>query len=129
MRYERLKITRDTHTVHNRAVPAWEAPILEYVFEEGNVKHTEVFDEVERDYPDAAMEFSALSTRYGIDKESKLPFAALVYGNAGLGVRALRKAIEQAKADDEEAKRAASPAPAKRSRKGTASAVADSLLS
>ena len=35
MRYEKVKVTRDTNTVHNREVPPWEVPILEYLFEEG----------------------------------------------------------------------------------------------
>lgn len=118
MRHLRVKITRDQNTVHNRAVPIWEIPVLEYLFGDGNLVETEDYVEVTPKagqsvvgYPDAREEFEDLAKRYGVDTESKLPFVALVYGNAGVGVRALRKAIAEAKAEDEIAAKDAAKKP------------------
>ena len=47
MRHERVKVTRDGNTVHNRAVPPWEIPILEYLFDPGNVEPLDEFVECE----------------------------------------------------------------------------------
>lgn len=129
MRYERVKVTRDTNTVHNRAVAPWEVPILEFLFEEGNVLRLETFEEVAGEYPDAAKELSRLVVVYGADPKSGVPYANMVYGNAKAGVRSLKKLIEDSKADDlDAAKRAPTPAVAK-SKRRTANIDADSLLS
>lgn len=142
MRYLRVKITRDQNTVHNRAVPIWEIPVLEYLFGDGNLVETEDYEEVtpqagqtKVEYPDAREEFENLSKRYGNDTESKLPFVALVYGNAGVGVRALRKAINEAKVEDEIAakesakKPKAAPKPARKASRLEKRVEQDALLS
>jgi hypothetical protein len=123
-------IKRDTQTTHNRAVPPWEVPVLEYLFEDGNVTVTEVYDEVaDGEYPDPGQEFHRLTQRYGQDLDSKLPYVALVYGNASVGVRALNKAILEAKAEDEAAESVAKPAPVVVAAvKGKRKAAADSLM-
>lgn len=129
MRYERVKVKRDTNTVHNRAVPPWEIPVLEFLFEEGNVEPQGEFEEVAGEYPEANVEFNRLTQCFGSDPQSGTPYVAAVYGNAGTGIRALRKAIADAKTEDEEAGPVvkSTPAPVTRSRRQKESA-ADSLL-
>ena len=123
MRYERVKVKRDLNTVHNHTVAPWEIPILEFIFEDGNVERLEEFTEGARKYPKAQDEFQRLSKAYGSDPQSGVAYVASVYGNAGTGVKNLRKAIDEAKSEDEAAK---VPAPVlKRGRKAQA---ADSLL-
>ena len=132
MRYERVKVTRDLNTVHNRAVAPWEIPVLEYLFEDGNVEHTDVWEEVKGEYPNAAKELDRLVRCYGSDPKSGVPYANSVYGNARAGERTLAKMIEEAISDDEAAAKESTPIPApakKRGRKGTTDARAESLLS
>lgn len=127
MRYVQLKIVRDTNTVYPRSVPEWEVPVLEFIFEEGNVQRTGSFEKVTHsDYPDASAEFDRLMRAYGADPQSGVPYVAAVYGNASAGIRALAKAIEAAKAEGEETA-ASEPEPVQRRRAKAASRV-DSLL-
>jgi len=100
MRYERVKVKRDTNTVHNRAVPIWEIPMLEWVFDEGNIERLGVHEEVAREYPDAVNELQRLVEVYGSDPKSGVPHANSVYGNARAGIRTLQKMIDDAKAED-----------------------------
>lgn len=121
MRYERVKVKRDTNTVHNRAVAPWEIPVLEWLFDEGNIERLGVFEEAQGDYPEAAHELDRLVRCYGSDPKSGVPYANSVYGNAHAGVRTLRKMIEDAKAEAE----AAAPGPV---RKRRTARTAESLL-
>jgi hypothetical protein len=123
MRYERLKITRDAGvTVHNRPVAPWEIPVLEFLFDEGNVTRLGEFEEVAGEYPAVAKELDRLVRCYGSDPKSGIPYAISVYGTGKVGERALHRLIEDAKAEDEAV---ATPTPApKRARK----AASDSLL-
>ena len=101
MRYERVKITRDNHTVYNRAVFPWEVPILEFTFGEGNVVRQEgAFESNDLPYPEPAREFERLQLAYGSDPQSGVPYAASVYGQASAGVNHLRRAMEEAKASE-----------------------------
>ena len=135
MRYERVKVSRDTNTVHNLAVAPWEVPILEFIFEEGNVVRTGVYEEVSRGprhpegYPDAAKELQRLVECYGHDPKSGVPYANSTYGNARAGVRSMQKLIDDAKAEDEAvaAEKASTPAPV--TKRGRAVKTADDLLS
>jgi hypothetical protein len=127
MRYERVKVMRDTNTVHNRAVAPWEIPVLEFLFEEGNVERLEEFEEVSGEYPEASKELDRLVRCYGADPKSGVPYANAVYGNARAGVRTLQKLIDDAKIEDKAAaKTGTAPAPRKRGRPAKA---AESLLS
>jgi hypothetical protein len=99
MRYERVKIIRDERTVYNRAALPWEVPIFEFMFGEGSVHHTGAFDENAAPYPDPKEEFLRLSGTFGADPENGIPHVASVYGQAGAGVRALAKVIEEAEED------------------------------
>jgi hypothetical protein len=127
MRYERVKVKRDTNTVHNHAVRPWEIPILEFIFEDGNVERTGDFVESTQDYPAAASEMDRLVRAYGADSQSGVPYASSVFGNARAGVRSLEKLIAEAKEDDKAASKAP-PAKATAKPRGRREA-ADSLLS
>lgn len=122
MRYEFVKVKRDTNTVYNRSVPVWEIPVLEFIFEDGNVERTGEFEDAGREYPEPAKEMERLVLAYGRDPQSGVPYAHSVYGAAGQGIRALKRAIEEETQAAEEAE----PAPRKIStRKST---ELDSLL-
>lgn len=129
MRYERVKVKRDLNTVHNKDVAPWEVAVLEFIFEDGNVERLDEFVLVDRDYPDAAKEFERLVKCYGSDPQSGVPYAASVFGNASAGIRNLRKAIEEAKQEDEAAVEVKAPVPAPARRRGRPAATADALLS
>jgi hypothetical protein len=109
MRYERVKVTRDTNTVHSREVPPWEIPLLEHLFDEGNVVRTGEFVTptpgklINQVYPDAKTELNRLIDAYKGDPKSGIPYAISVYGNGKGGERALQKLIDEAKAEDEAA--------------------------
>jgi hypothetical protein len=105
MRYERVKVTRDPHTVYNRPVLPWEVAILEFTFGDGNVIRLE--DEFESNnlpYPPANEEFQRLALAYGSDPQSGVPYVASVYGQASAGVNHLRRAMEEARLAEEAAK-------------------------
>jgi hypothetical protein len=133
LRYERVKVTRDTNTVHNREVPPWEIPMLEHLFgDEGNVVRTGEFVTPtpgklinQGDYPSAKIELKRLIDAYKGDPKSGIPYAISVYGNGRQGERALQKLIDEAREADEEAAIAAQPSRIRRN--GRARPV-DSLL-
>ena len=127
MRYERVKVKRDLNTVHNREVAPWEIPVLEFIFEDGNIEPQGAFVKSDRGYPDAANEFDRLVRAYGSDPKSGIPYVASVYGNGSVGVRALRKAIEASSEEDELAvEKVSAPTPTRKRSRPAASA--DSLL-
>lgn len=98
MRYTRVKVTRDQHTVYNKAVLPWEIPILEFMFEEGNVRVQDgEFETNDLPYPDAHSEFQRLQLAYGSDPQSGTPYVSTVYGQATAGVNHLRRVIVEAK--------------------------------
>lgn len=129
MRYERVKVTRDQNTVHNRAVAPWEIPILEWLFEDGNVVRLGEFEEVAGEYPEPSKELDRLVKCYGADPQSGVAHAYAVYGNAKAGVRTLTKMIDEAIGSDEAAAKQTAPTPAPAARRGRKAASADSLLS
>lgn len=103
MRHVKLKINRDTHTTYSKSVPEWEVAIIDFIFE-GNITLADDPEDREydvltdREYPTAAMEMDRLARCYGEDPQSGISYAATVYGQAGAGIRALGKAINDAKA-------------------------------
>jgi hypothetical protein len=105
MRYERVKVTRDPHTVYNRPVLPWEVAILEFTFGEGNVIRLEgEFESNDLEYPKPNEEFQRLALAYGSDPQSGVPYVASVYGQASAGVNHLRRAMEEARLAEEAAK-------------------------
>ncbi len=129
MRYERVEIKRDGNTVHNKEVAPWEIPILEFLFDEGNVRRLGVFVEAPGEYPDAAREHARLHKVYGEDAKSGEPFVVSIFGNAGAGVRALRKEIEAAQADEQEAAKTTKKPQSSRKARSVSIDEADALLS
>lgn len=124
MRYERVKVKRDTNTVYNKFVLPWEVPILEFTFEEGNVEKLDEYETNDSSYPSAAVEFDRLAQAYGSDPKSGIPYVALVYGDSRRGVKELAKAIDEARAAEDAVKPRAKAA---RSRRATAQS-ADPLM-
>lgn len=102
MRHEKVIIKRDNHTVHHKTLAPWEVPIVEYLFDEGNVTHTGEYVQADQEYPPAAEEMVRLMKAYGADVKTDIPHAVTVYGAARAGVRALAKAIEAAREEEEE---------------------------
>lgn len=101
MRYVRVTVKRDTQTTYVRDVPEWEVPMLEFIFEPGNVvRDGSKFVAVEGEYPEAADEYGRLAGAYGADRKSGVPFVASVYGEGPRGIRELKRSIEAAKADE-----------------------------
>jgi hypothetical protein len=137
MRYERVKIARDTNTVHSRDVPPWEIPLIEFLFDEGNVTRTGVFVTPTEgklinkgEYPDAKTELNRLIDAYKQDPKTGIPYAISVYGNGRTGERMLQKLIDEAKDDEAEDAKVKAPVKATgKPRSRRASSDADSLLS
>lgn len=127
MRYERVKVKRDVNTVHNREVAPWEVPVLEFIFEDGNIEPLDEFVTVNRAYPTGESEMDRLIRVYGSDPQSGVAYANSVFGNARAGVKNLQKLIDEARANDEAAAKepVPTPVPSRRSRRA---AEADSLL-
>lgn len=103
MRHEVLIIKRDTQTAIRKTIAPWEVPIVEYLFDEGNVTHTGEFVEADQEYPPASEEMIRLMKAYGADVKTNIPHAVTVYGAARAGVRALAKAIDAAQEEEDEA--------------------------
>jgi hypothetical protein len=115
MRHERVKIVRDTNTVHNKTVAPWEIPVIEFLFDDGNVQRQDGEDDQfvnagDTEYPDAASEMTRLILAYGEDRKSGVPFAVSVYGAGARGVKNLAKAIEEAQRAEQKAARSKKPA-------------------
>ena len=133
MRHERVKVTRDGNTVHNRAVPPWEIPILEFLFDPGNVEPLDEFvmvkgkNDSDVEYPDASAELARLVKAYGSDPKSGIAHANSVYGNGRRGITELRKLIDAAKAAEGEAAEKA-PKAAKRQRRAAYEPASDEAL-
>jgi hypothetical protein len=119
MRHERVIIKRSTETVHNRSVPPWEIPVLEYLFDPGNVEPQGEYVAVEGEYPTAEGELSRLVQAYGSDPKSGIAHANSVFGNGRKGTTELRKLIDAAKAEEiADSKTPTKPAaPTKRARR------------
>lgn len=100
MRHVEVKVKRDTQTTYVVTIPEWEIPILEYIFDEGNVERIGDGVVLEREYPSAEFEFDRLEKIYGKDSETKKTFASEVYGNAGVGIRNLKRAMLEAQEAD-----------------------------
>lgn len=98
MRYVTVRVTRDNHTSHSSLVAPWEVPVLEYIFEPGNVTvDVEGQTIAEGEFPEAAAEFGRLMKVYGSDPKSGVPHVTSVYGEGRRGLQSLADAINEAK--------------------------------
>ena len=102
LRYINVKVARDPQVaVINKNVPAWELPVLEEVFGEGNiVKLGDV--SIERDPPDAEAEYKRLGDVYGGTGNPKVSFVERVYGAGSRGQAEVGKAIAESVQPDDE---------------------------
>lgn len=136
----------DGNTKYSRGVPAWEIPILEFLFGEGNVTRVGESEKVmdvndgtkDRPYPNARDEYIRLENNYGSSPKDATAYVAAVYGNVPIGLRELQKAIDQAKVDEieedrhiavEAPKPKPKPEPVRNRRVPSSSVQADAMLS
>lgn len=102
---QHIKIRRsELHTVEE-FVPLWEVPVIAAVHDEGAVQVTSEGIIAHRELPDAKEEFERLENRYkrarNDDGSQGLPVVATVYGQHGAGLQTLKRAIADAKVDEE----------------------------
>lgn len=96
--YKEVAITlKDRANIVHRQVPAWEVPVLEAIH--GEVAH--IRDVVqERPTPSSEAEYDRLVAAYGESVseggEKGVPYVASVYGQLGIGRKALRTAMQAA---------------------------------
>lgn len=106
-----LKIRSSEHTTFRTETAAWEVPILEAVHADANDGDTgeqassnvEVVGEflVDREPPAAADEFRRLANKYRSPEGTGISYVASVYGNHGVGVQGISRAIKEATVDGE----------------------------
>lgn len=110
MRHIRVIVRRDSNTIHNRTIAEWEIPMLEYLFgEEGQIEVTDEYVPTETPYPTPKEEFARLTKVYGGDRKSGVAHAQTVFGAGHAGMRALKKAMDEARAEELAAKRKRGP--------------------
>lgn len=97
VKYVRVHVRRSELHTTETAVPLWELPVLQAVHGDVTVIGETL---VEREPPSASEEFERLLKRY---KQSRtddgalsLPYVATVYGQFGVGEKALERAIREA---------------------------------
>lgn len=123
MQFIRVKVRRSEYVTHNSLVRPWEVPILELLFEQGNVVKEGV-EYTDEPYPEPAVELARLRTAYGTNEDTGIPEAVTVYGDGPRGVKALAEVIEDVKRTEEAERK-----PAAASRKPRAQrAAADPLM-
>ena len=87
----KVQIRASELNTHIVVVAPWEVSVLQALYGEDAAVVGE--QEVSRELPDAADEFSRLASRYG-PRNADMPVVASVYGNYGPGVNALAKEIK-----------------------------------
>jgi len=87
----KVLVTRDPMTKIGRRIWPWELPILEAMF--GIVEVTGSEAVVRDSLPDPAEELIRLSDMYGVEEESKQPYAEVAYGRGRVGIRELANEI------------------------------------
>lgn len=97
IKYLKVKVIRsELHQVVDN-YPEWEVPILE-AMHQAVERLGEIVQNV--DTPNAEDEFERLKNRYGRsendDGTKGIPYVASIYGQHGIGITTLRRAIEQA---------------------------------
>lgn len=105
MRFQTAKVIRDTNHSVSTAFAPWELPILEYLYEAGNVQiqsELEVND-AGRELPEAGDEFARLVGRYGRNTDTGVSHAEEVFGRGNQGVKALAALIDNERAREKSA--------------------------
>jgi hypothetical protein len=105
IRHFRCLVVRDAMMKIPRQGPAWELPILEAIYGEGNLEDVE---ELETEAPEPIPpedELARLSKAYGREKRNDgsagESWASIAYGRGSVGVKALRGLMEDAIVSDE----------------------------
>lgn len=95
MRFINVTVTRDTnHSTANSYAP-WELPLLEYLYDTGNIEVTGEFVVADRELPEVNDEFARLASRYGKNNETGVPHVEEVFGRGQQGIRALAVLIDK----------------------------------
>lgn len=103
MRHYEISVKRDTQTTFVVSVPEWEIPLYEFIYDQGNVEKLGNVTKLEREYPSADYEFDRLARAFGKDPQTGETYVSKVYGNAGIGTRALKKLmLDERTAEDSE---------------------------
>lgn len=101
IRFVKCKVVRSELHQVVADFPEWELPILEAMHQSVERIGDMV---INRDAPDAEDEFERLKNRYGRseneDGSRGVPYVASIYGNHGVGVASLRRAIEKATVEE-----------------------------
>lgn len=102
---QRVSIRRsELHTVED-TLALWEVPIVDAVHDEGALKVLADVIIADRELPAAKEEYERLENRYkrarNDDGSFGLPVVAVVYGQAGVGLQALKRAIQDAKVEED----------------------------
>lgn len=98
MRFITVTVTRDTnHSTSNDYAP-WELPILEHLYDTGNVEVGSEKIVKDRELPEAGDEFARLDGRYGKNSETGVPHVEEVFGRGNQGVKALAELIDKERA-------------------------------
>lgn len=100
MRHFEAKIRRDEYTTYSTRVPEWELQVLEMMFDPENVTRTGESTTVDREYPSGGYEFDRLTKAYGIDNSTGTSYVSQVFGNGGLGIRALERLMREERSDE-----------------------------
>ena len=96
-----LQVVRDPTLKVPRTVPAWELPILEAMYGEGNLEDVQQHEGEVDQILDPEQEMDRLIRVYGRDKETKVPNAELAYGRGPAGVRVLAASMKAAVIDSD----------------------------
>lgn len=101
MHYTQVTIARDETTSMSVLVGAWEVPILQAKHGEERIEVGELKEFKSREWPqDARSEMQRLNQLYGVtgSGDNAVSFAERIYGGGSVGVAALARAIEVARA-------------------------------
>lgn len=98
MRFVELKIDRSVElSLVNTFLP-WEVEIVMAIHPQGQVQVLG-----EKDYPayepvsdSVEAEYNRLVTRFGTDTDTRIPFVTTVYGQGAEGIKALKRAMDEA---------------------------------
>ncbi len=100
MQFRKVNVLRDETTTINVLVAEWEVPLMEAKHGEDRVTLGELVEMKNREYPtDAKSEFNRLAKLYGMtgSGDNAQSFAERVYGGGSVGVKALDRAMTEAR--------------------------------
>lgn len=102
---QKVEIRRsELHTVVE-TYPLWEVPVVAAVHDDGALKVVADVTLADRELPDAKEEYERLDVRYkrarNDDGSFGLAVVANVYGQHAAGLQALRRAIQDAKVEED----------------------------